>query len=152
MQAERGGKSFLSPCFPFGKTTFYFPHPLSRSLAARAKIEMGVTRRGGGGGEEGQEMKAEGPEEEEGRGEGRGGQKKFGIQEIVIKRQRKASKGKNQQHTDWCSSVPQKLKKYNGKKLSSTVSHFFYRFLLIEGKPKPRLLLPISSSLPSVSA
>ncbi len=100
-------------------------------------------------------MKAEGPEEEEGRGEGRGGQKKFGIQEIVIRRQKKASKGKNQQHTDWsffASSVPQKLKKYNGKKLSSTVSHFFYRFLLIEGKPKPRLLLPISSSLPSVSA
>ena len=71
-------------------------------------------------------MKAEGPEEEE----GRGAQEKFGIQEIVIRKQKKASKGKNQQHTDWCSSVPQKLKKYDGKKLSSTVSHSFHRFLL----------------------
>ncbi len=75
------GKSFFISLLPFpfffsGKRLFISPPPLSRSLAARAKIEMGVTRRGGGGGEEGQEMKAEGPEEEDGRGEGRGKQKK----------------------------------------------------------------------------
>ena len=96
-------------------------------------------------------MKAEGPEEEDGRGEGRGGQKSLAFRKLSSEGRKKQARERTSNIRIGVLQCHRSSKNIMGRNCLVQYRIISIAFFL-EGKTKPRLLLPISSSLPSVSA